>query len=97
MTKAHRDNARGRECTLLVAPVCADIDTVVLCHAPSDDDGKAYKSNDLWAAFGCFNCHRYIDNQVGPNEHPLTPAERLAGWLRGIYRTQKIQGVYDNT
>ena len=91
-TKA-RQSARGQDCTLRVSGYmgCSDTDTTVLAHAPCRDDGKGFKSPDLWAAFGCFNCHTLIDDLTSH----LTPLERAQGWLRGIYETQRAQGVFD--
>jgi len=76
--------ARGQNCTLKT-PVCNnDRETVVACHAPSEVKGMGLKSDDFWVAFGCSECHSFLDTNQG------TEAERLTYWFRGINRTLKI-------
>ena len=90
MTQKERNLAKGQDCTLRISGYggCSGNDTVVLCHAPCRDDGKGFKSPDRWDAFGCFKCHQIVD---GPTYSHI---ERHAAWLRGIYETQKIMGVF---
>lgn len=95
MTKIYRKNARGQDCTLRVSGYggCSSTETTVLAHAPCRDDGKGYKSPDLWAAFACYKCHTLMDGSLMQGD--LTMVEWQAAWLRGIYETQKLQGVFD--
>ena len=108
MTKKERNNARGQECTLRIAALagyggCASTETTVLAHAPCRDSGTGIKGPDRFAAFSCASCHDLIDKRRYPNvPGELTQAGRLGwdyaiqeAWLRGIYETQKIQGVFD--
>ena len=90
-----RKAARGQNCTLRISGYqgCSGTDTTVLAHAPSRDDGKGFKSNDRWAAFACSNCHDLIDGRAGIKSW-LSREERIEAWLRGIYETQKILGVF---
>lgn len=84
-SKALTDSAKGEQC-VLNTPVCShDRETVVFCHAPSEGKGVATKSDDFWGAFGCSNCHQWLDSNKG------TDKERQFYWLRGIYRTLKRQ------
>ena len=61
-----RQSARMQECTFQIPSVCNfDPETVVLCHLP-DDSGTGKmggKSEDWIAAFGCSNCHDFIDGR----------------------------------
>ena len=99
MTKKERENARGQECTLRIAALagyggCASTETTVLAHAPCRDKGTGFKSPDRWAAFACATCHDLVDGRV----FKLNDTEKRylnEAWLRGIYETQKIQGVFD--
>ena len=90
LTKA----ARGQECTINLYPYCdGGTDTVVFCHAPSEDKGMGIKSPDWWGAYGCANCHDIVDGRVTVEIDKHEVKECL---FRGIYRTLKIrieQGV----
>jgi hypothetical protein len=77
-----RASARDQECTFQIVGVCNhDRSTTVLCHLPSDVAGKATKSDDFHAAFGCSNCHAAID------AHWLAREEELFYCLRALQRT----------
>lgn len=60
-----RQSARGRDCTLRLPGICSsDPETVVLCHLPVGMKGMGMKSPDLFAVFGCNNCHAVIDGRA---------------------------------
>ena len=60
-----RQSARGRDCTLRLPGICSgDPETVVLCHLPVGMKGMGMKSPDLFAVFGCCNCHAVIDGRA---------------------------------
>ncbi len=60
-------SARGEDCAFRIPNVCSyDSDKTILCHLP-DDSGTGRmggKSADWCAAFGCYECHKLIDNQA---------------------------------
>ena len=107
MTKKERNAARGQECTLRIAALagyggCASTETTVLAHAPCRDKGTGFKSPDRWAAFACATCHDLVDGRLSPTDqwikmkiYDWIKSEISEAWLRGIYETQKIQGVFD--
>ena len=79
-----RASARGQDCTFAIPNVCnRDPETTVLCHLQSDVAGKATKSDDFHAAFGCANCHSAIDL------HWLSKEDELYYSLRALQRTLK--------
>ena len=56
--------ARGMPCFLEVPDVCCgDPATTVWCHsnAGCDGHGMSIKSDDGAGAFGCFTCHKWLD------------------------------------
>lgn len=88
MTKL-RKAARGKECTVKIHPYCnMNPETTVLAHAPCEDKGWAKKSPDYWAAFCCSDCHDIID---GRRPVDISPFEIHKCFMRGVYRTLKIQ------
>ena len=83
LTKA----ARGQECTLEIHPYCNGMpETVVGCHAPSEDKGMGIKSPDWWLADGCSSCHDVVD---GRTKTDLSKQEISEYIVRGVYRTLK--------
>lgn len=85
-SKKLRKSAEGEDCTFNVAGVCKyDKRTTVLCHSGLQGDGKGrgYKGNDLFAAFGCADCHAWFDNTA--NDYN----ERLFYFHRAMKRTWK--------
>lgn len=77
-----RNSARGEACTFNIPGVCTgSVESVVLCHAPSEAKGMGMKSPDFWAAFGCHACHEHLDLRC-----VACDIERFY-WLRGIFRT----------
>ena len=85
LTKA----ARGQDCTIQLHPYCNENpETVVFCHAPSEDKGMGIKSPDWWGAFGCSACHDVVDGRMR-TDIPADDVDR--SFMRGVYRTLKIQ------
>jgi len=85
-SKVLRRSAHGEECTFNVVGICNyDKETTVLCHSGASDDGKGFgkKGADLFAAFGCSECHAWFDNQANDE------AERLFYFSRAMKRTWK--------
>lgn len=80
-----RQSAKGQRCAFEIPGVCNhDASTTVLCHAPSEVKGMGNKSHDFHATFGCYACHKALDN------HDLEKWEEYFFWLRGLQRTQSI-------
>jgi hypothetical protein len=83
LTKA----ARMQECTANIHPHCNyNAETVVFCHAPSEDKGWGIKSPDWWGGDCCYDCHAALDDRITSDLSKLDKAEI---WLRVIFRTQK--------
>ena len=83
LTKA----ARGQDCTINIYPYCnQNPDTVVFCHAPSEDKGMGIKSPDFWGADGCNVCHDIVDRRM-KTDIPDDEIQRC--FNRGIFRTLK--------
>lgn len=81
LTKA----ARGEQCKINIYPYCnMNPETVVFCHAPSEDKGIAIKSPDWWGADGCSCCHDIVDRRIRVGI-PSIDIDRC--FIRGIYRT----------
>lgn len=81
LTKA----ARGQECQIRIPGVCnGDASTTVLCHLNGGGTGR--KSNDLHAAWGCSDCHAWVD---GGYAKLSTRELRDFYHLQGVIRTQE--------
>lgn len=82
-------SAEGEDCELRTAYCNNNPLTVVLCHAPVDEDlGMSIKNHDWWAAYGCSSCHDFVDGK------PVTKGIcdqnwRDFDWSQPIHRTQK--------
>jgi hypothetical protein len=75
--------ARGEECTVR-SPTCNyDPETTVAAHSNMREHGKAMgrKADDLFVAFACSDCHRWIDE--GPGDR----FERDQAWREGHDKT----------
>ena len=80
-SKKITQSAKGACCSFRIPGVCNhDNSTVVFCHAPSVGKGMRSKSDDWWGAYGCNNCHSYIDSM---------PVGDEAYWMNAIFETQK--------
>lgn len=57
------ESARGESCTLHFEGCKNEIDTVVFCHSPFEEDGSggSQKSDDIFGCYGCFYCHDILD------------------------------------
>lgn len=78
-----RNFARGMPCQIRMPGVCnGDPDTTVLCHLRMIGiSGMGMKANDLLGAWGCSDCHRYVDT------HGIDGRTAL---LEGMARTQAL-------
>ena len=75
-----RNSAKGKPCTFRIPGICThDTETTVLCHAPDKTRGKAQKTSDFWAAYGCAACHYAIDHKKAKPD-----------WLQAIRETQEM-------
>jgi len=80
-----RKSAKGQDCTFNLHGVCNhNPETTVLCHAPSPVKGMGNKGDDWFAAFGCSDCHRYIDEQF------MKIRNEPALWLQAVRRTWAV-------
>lgn len=63
------DLANGAPCLLLVPGHCSQVwDSVVACHSNLSEHGKAgaRKADDHYSVWGCFGCHRWLDQGGAP-------------------------------
>jgi hypothetical protein len=76
-----RKLARGRPCMIRMPGVCnGNPETTVLCHLRMlGVSGMGMKAFDLLGAWGCSDCHRYVDT------HGIDGRTAL---LEGMARTQ---------
>src|SRR5262245_17085591 len=58
-----RGLARGKPCMIRQPAVCNfNSETTVLCHLRmAGITGMGMKANDILGAWGCSDCHRYVD------------------------------------
>ena len=83
LTKA----AKHQDCTIQLYPYCnGNIETTVLCHAPSEDKGMSMKSPDWWGADGCSACHDIVDGRMKTD---ISGDHIYQAHIRGVYRTIK--------
>lgn len=86
------DHARGQQCTLRFPFICnGDPETTVSCHIRDDHKGMGIKASDSSIAFGCSDCHRYLDEKFP--KVPMGLAEYRLGLeqiIRGMQRTLEI-------
>ena len=81
ISKAIRNSARGRDCTLRLPGCHPRNETVVFCHAPGIGmKGMGAKVPDLFGFWACHKCHARVD-------------QHLSGWdyqdiLRAMCETQ---------
>lgn len=80
-SKKLRDSARGQDCTLRLEGCRFNPEYTVLCHLPVGQRGIGLKTPDVFACFGCDNCHSIIDGRM-PGE--FTHADLL----RALAETQ---------
>ena len=78
--------ARGENCTFQIPGVCNhDPETVVACHLPDGSGGSNRLTGPLSIAFGCSNCHDFIDSRV--HVSGFDDADRQFFMRRGMMRT----------
>ncbi len=76
-------SARGEECTIS-SPWCSfDREETVACHSNFSEDGKgiSQKADDIFIAYGCSGCHRWLDASDAPKE------EKRDRFHRGLKKT----------
>lgn len=87
-SKKWTDAARDQVCTFNLPNICSyDTDKSVFCHAPSEMKGVGIKSDDIWGADGCYECHLLMDNKRNFFKAGFTEEDWLFFWLRAINRT----------
>ena len=63
VSKKIRDSARDEDCSFRFTGVCNfNTETIVLCHINTKYKGTGIKSPDIFAAYGCSDCHRHLDS-----------------------------------
>ena len=83
-----RKLAQGKPC-MIRTPVCSyNEEQTVLCHLRYSSTGMSHKENDLIGAWGCFECHRVVDDE-GPHRKLWTKEERDMMHMVGVIRTQQ--------
>jgi len=87
-TSKFRKSAKGQECQIRIPGVCNfNPETTVLCHL--NGGGIGAKRSDIHAAYGCSDCHDYVDGRMSP----LKPSDSLRKKIyhyEGVFRTQEI-------
>jgi hypothetical protein len=89
-----RKAAQGRECQIRIPGICnGNPETTVLCHLPGG--GMGAKQNDLFASFGCSDCHAYVDGGFSSDTtylyDPGITGEIVSLYHHeGVIRTQEI-------
>ena len=84
-----RKLAKGRECQIRIPGVCSgSSETVVLCHLPGG--GMGAKRHDIHGAYGCSDCHDYVDGRRHLSNHPSEQFHRQIWFFEAVIRTQEI-------
>ena len=79
-SKAIRQAARGKPCTLRLPGCDGGGETTVLAHLSGGGKGMATKESDIWAVFACRHCHDMLDGRIRGH---VTAEDKL----RALYRT----------
>lgn len=80
-----RESARDQACTMNVVDICnCDSSTTVLCHIQTEMGIMGGKTDDISAAFGCSDCHLWLDQNFG------SELDRLFYTRRAMIRTHII-------
>lgn len=87
-----RESAKDEWCSLRVPYVCnGDKETTVLCHAPYPGKSGSRK-DDWWAAYGCSNCHDFVDRRRSSEEYRDIVYNNFGSidaiWMPAIHETQ---------
>ena len=79
-SKAIRQAARGKPCTLRLPGCMGGTETTVLAHLPMGGKGVGTKGSDIWAVFACASCHDVLDGRKAGQ----CTAEDM---MRALYKT----------
>lgn len=91
---AARQNARGRQCTMLLDCCNHDPQTVVLCHLRMfGAAGMGEKPDDWFAVFACSACHDALDRRDNMTAG-LCGFEDILRGLRLTLKQQFRDGVF---
>ncbi|MGJ8524072.1 putative nuclease YbcO [Carnimonas sp. R-84981] len=96
ISKALRNSARGKNCTLRLPGCNHNPETTVLAHLPTGMGGMGMKSPDNLAVYACCSCHDRLDSRTKDAEidwRDITRAlaETQQQWIEeGL---MKIKGV----
>ena len=79
-------SAKGEDCQIRIPGVCNhNPKTTVFCHLGGA--GMGIKQKDLHGAYGCSDCHNYVDGRVPSNRDKNI----IKLWFYdAVFRTQKI-------
>lgn len=95
ISKALRNSAKGRNCTLRLDGCLFSSETVVLAHLPCGHKGVGMKSPDQMAVFACQCCHTTLDgdqrNEILSSDLLRALAETQMYWIEQGLMT--IKGV----
>ncbi|MGJ8524315.1 putative nuclease YbcO [Halomonadaceae bacterium LMG 33818] len=86
VSKALRNSAHGKSCTLRLPGCNHNPETVVLAHLPIPGRSiMGAKERDDFGIFCCSNCHDQLDSRI--------KGEKVDGWdaLRALAETADIQ------
>ncbi len=87
-SKALRDSARNRDCTLRLPGHCnRDPSTSVLAHLPYGGRGVGLKASDDHAVIACSGCHDALDARALPR---LSELEILESMVRAMAETKAV-------
>lgn len=95
ISKALRNSAKGRNCSLRLDGCLYSPETVVLAHLPCGHKGVGMKSPDQMAVFACQHCHSILDgahrNEIPSSDLLRALAETQMYWIEQGLMT--IKGV----
>lgn len=84
------NSAKGQDCTICIPGICnGNPETVVAAHVPFETKGMGIKSDDIFIAYGCSDCHAVVDYQDSRWQQ-FSKAGLYAMHIRGMMRTWKI-------
>lgn len=74
--------AKGQPCLIRLPGICGgNPETTVPCHfRMSGLSGTSFIPDAIFIAFGCFQCHNYVDSHKD--------AETQLAFAQGVFRTQ---------
>ncbi len=85
-------SAKGQDCQIR-SPFCNhNPETVVFCHLNGAGIGE--KMQNIHGAYGCSNCHDFVDNRTFTNgihfSRHFSVEQRQFYHLKGMVRTQEL-------